>query len=441
MFYQFDPVVRGSRNARTWAHAVSTDLVHWEDWPIAIWPDKSFDRGGVYSGNTFIFDDGELGAIYTGNARDPNMRGGKKTFGVLARSKDEGLTCTKKVVMHDVDRPNPDSPVHWDSQIWSDGETWYQLIGGTTGGDNGLGAAWLWTSPDLDRWTLLGNIAPTIERTGFWELPYLISLGGRHVLMVGQENPYWIGTYDPKLHVFTPDNTNPFQIDTGNYYAVNPHMVDNKGLGGSERRLLNGWITGPASPSNTVPYWQGALALPRVLTLKENRLWQEPIQELRVLRGCHHRFENHQAALSGLLDIEGDSLELRATFNNTISGQFGLKLRVSNDGSEFVRVFYDIDRAEFGVDGPTIERNAEEHQTGLLGVKLGRQEAFQKPGGPVTLHVFLDRSIIEVFVDGCVYTARAFPASNALGVKVWIEQDSVQVDCLDVWEMNSIWDD
>ena len=53
-------------------------------------------------------------------------------------------------------------------------------------------------------WTLQKNIAPSIQHGGYWELPYLVPLDGRHVLMVGAGNPYWVGRYDPKTMEFTP---------------------------------------------------------------------------------------------------------------------------------------------------------------------------------------------------------------------------------------------
>ena len=36
LFYQYDPIVNGKRSKRCWGHAVSKDLVHWDDWPIAL---------------------------------------------------------------------------------------------------------------------------------------------------------------------------------------------------------------------------------------------------------------------------------------------------------------------------------------------------------------------------------------------------------------------
>ena len=68
-------------------HASSTDLLHWEDWPVAMWPDRRYDVAGVYSGNTFIDDDGFPCALYTGN-----VAGHAEAYGVLARSTDGWLT-------------------------------------------------------------------------------------------------------------------------------------------------------------------------------------------------------------------------------------------------------------------------------------------------------------------------------------------------------------
>ena len=132
LFFQFDPMVSdehgGSRrSARCWGHAVSDDLVHWVDWPVAMWPDTPYDRGGVYSGNTVIDDQGFPCALYTGNVGDH-----AETYGMLARSTDGWRTWQKTMVMDNRQRPNADSPVHWDGQTWREGDRWCQLIGGTT---------------------------------------------------------------------------------------------------------------------------------------------------------------------------------------------------------------------------------------------------------------------------------------------------------------------
>jgi len=148
LFYQFDPIVDGKRSKRCWGHAVSDDLVHWVDWPVALWPDTPFDRNGVYSGNVVIDEQGNPAALYTGN-----VAGHRETYGMLARSTDGFRTWQKKMVMHNRQRPNSRPPVHWDGQVWKEGDKWCQLIGGCTGGKHPKGAAYLWTSPDLEHRT------------------------------------------------------------------------------------------------------------------------------------------------------------------------------------------------------------------------------------------------------------------------------------------------
>jgi hypothetical protein len=50
LFYQFAPIIDGNRSPVCWGHAGSTDLVHWTDWPVAIWPDSQYDRNGAVEG-------------------------------------------------------------------------------------------------------------------------------------------------------------------------------------------------------------------------------------------------------------------------------------------------------------------------------------------------------------------------------------------------------
>ena len=422
LFYQFDPIVNGRRSARCWGHAVSGDLIHWTDWPVAIWPDTPQDRAGVFSGNTFFDDDGALCALYTGN-----VGGHRETNGILARSTDDGVTWSKRVVMNNTQRPNADSPVHWDGFVWRDGGQWQQLIGGTTGGVNRQGAAWLWTSPDLKNWTLEKNIAPTIRLGAFWELPYLIPLGEQHVLFVGAGNPYWVGHYDSAKREFTPNEQQAHSVDTGHYYSFNLNMTDDKGPAGTRRQLMHGWVNGPPTPTKSVPYWEGMLSVPRVIRLADNRLWQEPVPELLQLRG--RRFGREEP-------VRGDALDITATFQPGSAKQFGVKVRVSPDGREFTRVFFDTATRRFGVDGPTLARNAAE----LKGVRAsGTQESFLPADAPVTMRILLDRSVVEVFVNGVAYTARTFPSADALGVEFFSEGGAADMKSLEIYELNSAW--
>jgi len=433
LFYQFDPIVEGRRSKRCWGHAVSDDLVHWVDWPVAIWPDSPHDRGGVYSGNMTIDDEGNPAALYTGN-----VAGHRETYGMLARSTDGFRTWQKKMVMDNKQRPNPQSPVHWDAQVWKEGDTWQQLIGGTTGGNGAQGCAWLWTSPDLENWTLQKHIAPSIKLGRYWELPYLLPFGEKHALLVGHGNPYWVGVYDKEKKIFTPDYAQPKSMDPGTYYSFNPHMTDDKGPGGSTRRLMHGWVTGAASPTKTVPYWQSAHSIPRVLTVRGEYLVQTPVLEIEVLRGKHVAAGRRtiEPDKGGYVpDVRGDALEIVAAFDPARSkaARFGLKVRMSPDGKQFARIWYDPAAEQFGVDGNVAKK------TSTFGGITSKRSEETRLRDPVTLRVFIDRSILEVYCGGNAITNRMFLDSKCVGVDLFAEGGPAQLVSLDAWQMKSMW--
>ena len=429
LFYQFDPIVDGKRSARCWGHAVSADLVHWVDWPVALWPDKEYDCGGVYSGNTFIDDNGFPCALYTGNVS------GRKAprYGVLARSRDGMLTWEKKMVMDYSQRPNPDTPVHHDGYIWQDGNIWYQLIGGTTGGQKPQGAAWLWSSTNLEHWTLQKNIAPSIKLGEFWELPYLIHLGGKAIFMVGRGNPYWVGSYDRQTMLFKPDNPEPKSMDNGTYYSFNLNMVDDKGQGGSRRQLMHGWVTGPESPTKDARYWQGAHSIPRVITRSGDYIIQEPVPEIKILRGAHSRFQDVKVepGKTGYLpENKGSALEIMATFDLSRSDaeKLGIKVRVSEDGKKAVRIWFDPETCQFGNDGLVVKKT--DTRGGI---------AREADGQQVTMRIFVDHSILETYCGGQALTNRMFPEPDALGIDLFAEGGDAILQSLDIWEMKSMW--
>jgi beta-fructofuranosidase len=420
LFYQFDPQIPdGSggwrRSKRCWGHAVSDDLVHWKDWPVAVWPDTPHDREGVYSGNTFIHEE-KIHGLYTGN-----VRGHGETYGILTWSEDGGVTFEKKMVMHNNQRPNKHSPVHWDAQVWKEGNTWCQLIGGTTDAKN-QGAAWLWKSEDLRNWTLQKNIAPSIKHGWYWELPYLVPLGGRHVLMVGAGNPYWVGRYDPKTMEFTPD-TPRRDVDTGDYYSFNPHMVDDKGPNGSERRLMHGWARIGRPPTLAdVPYWEQAHSIPRVISIRDDRLWQKPIPELQCLRYDHRKLEERGLPADRPLhlpELRGDALEIIASFDRGTAKRFGLIVRANAQG-EGTAVWADAGN-RFGIDG-----RANTH--------------FLEPGDPVELHVFVDRGVLEVYCDGVAVTHKCFAPADRIEIWAFSEGGEAALRGLEAWQMRSMWE-
>ncbi|WP_246761052.1 glycoside hydrolase family 32 protein [Ralstonia solanacearum] len=84
VFYQWNPYGCAHEN-KHWAHARSTDLIHWELLPPALAPDAPYDEDGCYSGCA-VESDGDLFLLYSGNVRSSD--GGRASYQCLARSHD-----------------------------------------------------------------------------------------------------------------------------------------------------------------------------------------------------------------------------------------------------------------------------------------------------------------------------------------------------------------
>jgi sucrose-6-phosphate hydrolase SacC (GH32 family) len=222
---------------------------------------------------------------------------------------------------------------------------------------------------------------------------------------------------------FTPDDPAWRQVDRGDYYAVNPHMVDNKGPNSSARRIMHAWVTAPPSPTQDVPYWQGMHAIPRVITVERGRLIQRPIPELTVLRGQEQSFGDRTItpeSTDALVGVTGNALEIVATFQRGDAGRFGLLVRASTDGQTNIPVWFDALSGEFG----------------LADVRAPSDLA---PEEPVHMRVFVDRSVVEVYLNGNALTKVTYLDPNAQGVEAFAEGGSCILDSATVWRMNPMW--
>ena len=137
-------------------------------------------------------------------------------------------------------------------------------------------------------------------------------------------------------------------------------------------------------------------------------------------------------------------MELIATFQPKAASQFGLMLDVSADGKEYVRVYFDAASRTFGIDGPTLKRDVAEMNTnsdgGVCHESYSSDSLLPAGSSPVTLHVFLDRSIIEVYVNGVALTARCFAHQDAQTVEPFCSGGQVEMKSLEVFDMKSMWE-
>lgn len=413
LFFQYKPILLENSSAdgksaslpnkMAWGHAISSDLFHWKDMPVAMWPDSEFDINGVFSGNTILSPNGTPCALYTGNV---DLH--KETYGVLATSQDDLLNeWSKQVVMSSP--PYSGTPTHWDAQLWKKDGIYYQLCGGCK---EGKGAANLFISSDLINWDFASTIY-TSDYDKFWELPYLIESNGKYALLVGAKrtNPYWIGTFDYDTLSFVPDTNEPQNADTGTYYSYNPSMLDTSG-----RRIMFGWITGPKSPCASVPYWQGIQSIPREISIINGTLSQAPASEIENLK--------YESLKFGDINCSNAIFEIDKT-TNAYELSFILEPQQKKDETH-ITLYADknaVVRIIITPDGDVI----------LEGNTTVRTEKMFDTSIPTLFRIFADGSVFEIYTQSLcdeysrtsrVMTGRGFSPDEKLLDRLTIEGSS-----------------
>lgn len=197
---------------RAWGHAVSADLVHWTQLPVALATDMPYDRGGVYSGSATVLDD---------DARTPMLSYSVSTNDMMclafpANRSDPDLVVWTKYVGNPVISvrtgapPGRDPTTAWRS---ASGGTWRMAYGTDQG-------AVVYTTADLKTWTKTGMLNSG-DRTGMWECPDFFAVPGTRGSLyllkastLGRD--YWaLGTYDDVAVRFTPSS-----LDIGTFSQV-----------------------------------------------------------------------------------------------------------------------------------------------------------------------------------------------------------------------------
>ncbi|WP_077620001.1 glycoside hydrolase family 32 protein [Bacillus sinesaloumensis] len=401
LFYQWNPF-ETSHGSKFWGHYTSTDLINWEMKPIALAPSEWFEKNGCYSGSA-VEHEGKMVLFYTGNVKDENDN--RETYQCMAIS-DDGITFEKKgPVIH---LPEGYTAHFRDPKVWKKDDTWYMVLGAQSVDEQGKVV--LYSSSDLKTWNFHGDITGS-EMNGLgsfgymWECPDMFELDGKDVMLVSPQglepegdlyqNLFQAGYFVGKLSYDTPfyKHGTFTELDRGFDFYAPQTTVDEKG-----RRLLFAWMGITDENEKYQPTikkgWIHAMTLPRVLSLKGEQVYQQPVEELQQMRKDEVSYDDVQIRTIDvtLKGIEGTSLELLLEEIQCENGSFEIRFR---GDARFI----------FSEKEQKMSLYRKSFKDGSLESRHCQIDEINK------LQIFLDTSSVEIFVnDGAeVFTARYYP--------------------------------
>lgn len=400
LFFQYNPnaSVWGDMH---WAHAVSADMVHWTQRPVALAPTPGGpDAFGVFTGS-MVLDKGVPMILYTcvspSSASLATLWGSnppereQQCLAVPAAPGKQGNAAAALDVWEK--RPEPvittppagmkvtgfRDPVPWQEP---DG-AYYMLL--ASGQPHVGGNVLLYKSPDLRTWQFQHIFAEgkwtgketkdTVDSGEMWECPDFFPLGDKHVLIhstgtaTGRKTLWQSGTLDHATVRWTPEREGV--LNHGPYYAPKTQ------LDAAGNRILWGWIEETRPQADFAKAgWAGCMSLPRVLTLEGGVVRFAPATQVQALRGASRAAANNQS-----------EIVLR----------FGA-------GSA---------TAETAYESPWLRITQPPGNTDVLwnGTKVVTGTDLPKTG---TLRCFVDHSVVEVFLGNvAVLTYRTYGATPA----------------------------
>lgn len=441
-------------------HISSIDLLHWRSHPDALMPDEL--DGGIFSGGAFADNDGTVYLTYWAlpqnyeNYRTDKPMGDKSGI-KIAFSRDienhyEKWEKCKEYALKDTEFgileicgenggkcflgcADP-------SNIWKKDGVYYMQTGNLVVLDKFRNdetapkcykGDWtdLFSSTDLKNWKYIHkfyqrdiNNAWTDESEddmcpSFLPLPDTKDGGesGKYLQLFISHNKgcqYYIGSYDKENDVFIPENHGRMSWNDNTFFAPEA-LIDKNG-----RQIMWAWLRDNLS-DEFERGWSGVFGMPRTLWLNEyGELGIAPVREFEKLRYNH----------KNTLDVTyGTSCEIKIDINMQSASKAGLKVRCAPDESEYTLIYYDRLKNQVIFDA------AKSRMQGRAIVEAA--PFILKDSEILSLNIFIDNSVIEVFVNERQAITRRIYNERKDSKEIKLFSDgNIDVKSLDIWEIS-----
>lgn len=434
-----------------WGHAVSTDMLHWEHLPIALYPDS---LGYIFSGsavvdwnNTSGFGTAEIPpliAIYTYHDMQAANEGDiKHQTQAIAYSLDKGRSWTKYEDNPVIDNPGlrdfRDPKVFWHQET----QKWILVL-------SAHDHVKIYASSDLKNWDFLSEFGREQGvHGGVWECPDLFPLresttGEEKWVLILNINPgainggsgvqYFVGEFDGRNFTLGETFAGDVVNEQGVWLDYGPD--DYAGVTWSDipasdgRRLFLGWMSNWAYAQVVPTYsWRSAMTVPRRLALHLTsngyRVRIHPVSELIQLR--QDSFVLEEELLTGyreiveLNDIDPSAMEVSLQFVLPGGEAKDLGIELRNESQEKIMIGFDgnqfyLDRRNAGPSAFSAEF-ADRKYTAPRAVE----------SKILDMHLYFDAASVELFADegSTMLTGIFFPSQPF--TKVYLYSGNAEV--------------
>ena len=321
MFYQYYPTdtVWGPMH---WGHAISNDLIKWEEQRIALYPDH---LGMNFSGSAVIDKDNTSGffnkntpvekrevIVYTSHYEQDGKREEMQSVAYLSDNGNYKRYENNPVIAGNGRKDFRDPKIFY----YEKDKKWVMIVSAAQ-------KAELYESKNLKDWKKLSDFNYDFKFKHIWECPDLIQVDGKWILIGSIINEddringkvlYFVGEFDGKK--FTPDENKYEVLDYGrDFYAPQSIYGAKKPTAIS---WLNNWVYATKIPAKD---FRSIMGIPRVMSFKNGKLYQEKVDT----------FKNY---ITNKKDIKNaDTMGQNVYFDLQNTGNFDLELFKDANGS------------------------------------------------------------------------------------------------------------
>jgi beta-fructofuranosidase len=411
-----------NHNGANFAHVSSDDMVRWQWHPTVL--SEQATGHGMFSGTGFFTKDGTPAMIYHGAgsernwiryALDDQLNSWSEPHSVIPRT-EHGEEYPMGEGGHGNIR-------HWDPDLWLMNDTYYAYSGGRN--------PQLMKSCDLENWTYLGDLLHP-DYPQYLGVPKDEDISCGNMFRIGDKwmllcishalgARYYLGDF--KNEKYLPETHHMMSFGNNSFFAPESFLTKDG------RRVMWAWLmsghTDDSFLKNLPIHPTGVQSLPRELELSEDGVLRiRPLRELASLRYDPISREVFTVAEGNevfLEEITGDAIEMEVTFAWPLPAACGIDLLGSDYGTGSMRI----------ITGG-----------GRDSVQVGTTQApfTLKDGEDLTLRVFIDKNLVEVFINDRQAAVYAPPdIRENPNIHLFAEGGEATVKSLKAWKMHSIY--